>query len=142
MARRELLGRLKDERKYEEYAEARERENVRLDEEEAKRVLRLPQKRREEKAQKIARTIKARELDSKAEEARQQESEAKAKTRELKRESDRLKYAEFKRKEKEEQVQKQLRAMRVCPRGFHWIPQNGGYRCAGGSHWVNDSDLT
>lgn len=48
--------------------------------------------------------------------------------------------AERKRKE-EAKAQQKLRQMGVCVAGFRWIKQTGGYRCAGGSHWVSDSQL-
>lgn len=50
---------------------------------------------------------------------------------------------EARRKEemKEARAQQKLRNLGVCPVGFHWIKQSGGYRCAGGSHWVNDAAL-
>ena len=48
--------------------------------------------------------------------------------------------AERKRKE-ELQVQVKLREMGVCVAGFRWIKQAGGYRCAGGSHFVSNSEL-
>ena len=28
-----------------------------------------------------------------------------------------------------------------CPAGFTWIKQSGGYRCAGGSHWLSDKNV-
>ncbi|GJE97543.1 hypothetical protein PsYK624_137640 [Phanerochaete sordida] len=42
---------------------------------------------------------------------------------------------------REERVQQRLRQMGLCPLGFKWIKQVGGYRCAGGTHWVSNSDL-
>ena len=42
---------------------------------------------------------------------------------------------------KEQEAQKKLRRIGVCPVGFRWIKQAGGYRCAGGSHWVTDAEL-
>jgi len=48
--------------------------------------------------------------------------------------------AERKRKE-DLQVQVKLREMGVCVAGFRWIKQAGGYRCAGGSHFVSNSEL-
>jgi hypothetical protein len=42
---------------------------------------------------------------------------------------------------KEQQVQQKLSQMGVCCMGFRWIKQAGGYRCAGGSHYVSDSQL-
>lgn len=49
---------------------------------------------------------------------------------------------ELDRKRKEEaQVQRKLQDLGVCPVGFRWIKQAGGYRCAGGSHFVTDTQL-
>ena len=48
--------------------------------------------------------------------------------------------AEQRRKE-EQAVQAKLRFMGVCPVGYQWIKQAGGYRCAGGSHYVSDQQL-
>ncbi|KAF2095349.1 P-loop containing nucleoside triphosphate hydrolase protein [Rhizodiscina lignyota] len=42
---------------------------------------------------------------------------------------------------KEALAQKKLREMGVCCAGFRWIKQSSGYRCAGGSHSVSDSQL-
>ncbi|KAB8232587.1 P-loop containing nucleoside triphosphate hydrolase protein [Aspergillus alliaceus] len=42
---------------------------------------------------------------------------------------------------KEAQTQRKLRQMGVCVMGYRWIKQSGGYRCAGGSHWVSDAQL-
>lgn len=33
-------------------------------------------------------------------------------------------------------LQKKLTAMGVCPMGYSWIPMGSGYRCAGGSHYI------
>ncbi|TRM64558.1 P-loop containing nucleoside triphosphate hydrolase protein [Schizophyllum amplum] len=51
-----------------------------------------------------------------------------------------------KRKEQEEQrkreqAQKKLRQMGVCVQGYQWHKIPGGYRCAGGSHFVSDAQL-
>lgn len=48
---------------------------------------------------------------------------------------------EIEEKKKEQKAQEKLRQMGVCPVGYRWIKQAGGYRCAGGSHWVTDSQL-
>ena len=45
------------------------------------------------------------------------------------------------KKEEEVKVQTKLRSMGVCPVGFRWIKQSGGYRCAGGAHFVSDAQL-
>ncbi|KAM0354342.1 hypothetical protein ACHAPU_001386 [Fusarium lateritium] len=44
---------------------------------------------------------------------------------------------EEERKKIEEQ-KKKLMTLGMCPVGFQWIKQSGGYRCAGGSHWMSD----
>ncbi|KAL1306375.1 hypothetical protein AAFC00_005085 [Neodothiora populina] len=51
-----------------------------------------------------------------------------------------MKAAEEQRR-KEAVAQKKLREMGVCCAGFRRIKQSGGYRCAGGSHWVSDLQL-
>ncbi|KAJ7583678.1 P-loop containing nucleoside triphosphate hydrolase protein [Mycena floridula] len=38
-------------------------------------------------------------------------------------------------------VQTKLRSMGVCVAGFRWIKQHGGYRCAGGTHFISDAQL-
>lgn len=50
------------------------------------------------------------------------------------------------KKEEEERklkakMQQKLLASGLCPAGYHWIPQCGGFRCAGGSHFVSDELL-
>ncbi|KAL9584330.1 MAG: hypothetical protein Q9212_002190 [Teloschistes hypoglaucus] len=42
---------------------------------------------------------------------------------------------------KEAAAQRKLRTLGVCVAGFRWIKQVGGYRCAGGSHFVGDAEL-
>ncbi|KAL9639722.1 MAG: hypothetical protein Q9204_000975 [Flavoplaca sp. TL-2023a] len=44
-------------------------------------------------------------------------------------------------KEKEVKAQRKLSEMGVCVMGFRWIKQTGGYRCAGGSHFVTERQL-
>lgn len=50
---------------------------------------------------------------------------------------------ERKREERRVEAKKQecLRKIGVCCAGFRWIKQAGGYRCAGGSHWVSDGEI-
>ncbi|CAG1980975.1 unnamed protein product [Fusarium graminearum] len=47
---------------------------------------------------------------------------------------------EKKRKEIEARKAK-LMHMGICPVGFQWIKQDGGFRCAGGSHWMTNGDV-
>lgn len=44
-------------------------------------------------------------------------------------------------KRKEALAQAKLRQLGVCPVGFRWIKQAEGYRCAGGSHFVDNAAL-
>jgi len=44
-------------------------------------------------------------------------------------------------KREEARVQQKLRNLGVCVQGFQWIKQPSGYRCAGGSHFISDSQL-
>lgn len=81
------------------------------------------------------------ELLRKREEARIREMEARARRERIQREVERLQRKERERRAKEERAQVKLREMGVCPVGFRWIKEGGGYRCAGGSHWVDEASL-
>ncbi|KAK0634459.1 P-loop containing nucleoside triphosphate hydrolase protein [Bombardia bombarda] len=49
---------------------------------------------------------------------------------------------EERRRKEEEAKRKKLAAMGACPVGYAWIKQAaGGWRCAGGSHYMGDADL-
>jgi hypothetical protein len=51
---------------------------------------------------------------------------------------------EQRKKEKSEEeacCQQLLAKMRRCPMDFEWIKEDGGWRCAGGSHYVSDADI-
>jgi hypothetical protein len=58
-----------------------------------------------------------------------------------------LEEIERKKRELEEKLRREamerakLAQMGLCPMGFYWIRQSGGYRCAGGSHWVSDGEM-
>jgi hypothetical protein len=51
----------------------------------------------------------------------------------------RLREEERKRKEAMERKRK-LKVSGRCQVGYAWIKQAGGYRCAGGSHYMADAD--
>ncbi|KAI9888232.1 MAG: hypothetical protein M1814_000943 [Vezdaea aestivalis] len=44
-------------------------------------------------------------------------------------------------RKKERKAQEKLRDMGVCPVGYQWIKQEGGYRCAAGGHFVSNEAL-
>jgi Holliday junction resolvasome RuvABC ATP-dependent DNA helicase subunit len=48
---------------------------------------------------------------------------------------------EEERRKKQAEARKKLAAGGLCPMGYAWIAQGGGYRCAGGSHFVSDGQL-
>ncbi|TFK48386.1 P-loop containing nucleoside triphosphate hydrolase protein [Heliocybe sulcata] len=48
---------------------------------------------------------------------------------------------EERKRQEEARVQAKLRNMGVCVAGFQWIRQGGGYRCAGGSHFIDNAQL-
>jgi hypothetical protein len=116
------------------------------EQEEAHRLAEEAEREAEKKAAKL-REIQAKneaealELLRIREEARIQEMEAKAERERIYRELEKRKQEEEERRKNEELAQNRLREMGVCVAGFRWIKQGGGYRCAGGSHWVDDSQL-
>jgi hypothetical protein len=48
---------------------------------------------------------------------------------------------EAKQRQQEAKAQAALRQMGVCSAGYRWIKQASGYRCAGGSHFVDNASL-
>ncbi|KAM5356653.1 hypothetical protein ACJ41O_003299 [Fusarium nematophilum] len=44
--------------------------------------------------------------------------------------------AEEERRREIEAKKAKLQSMGICPAGFAWTKQGGGYRCAGGAHWI------
>ncbi|KAF1739382.1 Stage V sporulation protein K [Beauveria bassiana] len=48
---------------------------------------------------------------------------------------------EEERRQKEAEMKKKLEMEGRCPVGYHWIRQEGGWRCAGGSHFVSEMEL-
>ncbi|PYH78053.1 P-loop containing nucleoside triphosphate hydrolase protein [Aspergillus uvarum CBS 121591] len=49
--------------------------------------------------------------------------------------------AQAETRRKEQAVQAKLRSMGVCVQGYQWVKTLGGYRCAGGSHYVSNSQI-
>ena len=71
---------------------------------------------------------------------RQLEQERLQRESERRRRQEELARLERERK-KEEAAQRKLRTLGVCVMGFRWVKQAGGYRCAGGGHYVSDAQL-
>lgn len=104
----------------------------------------------EEKASAAARSLRGKQGNSPAEARQLQQENFAAKLREKEMATRRRaaqaelqvlqrKYEEEKKKEAE--TQKKCQQIGKCPQGYRWIKQAGGYRCAGGSHWIRDSEL-
>ncbi|KAI0434472.1 P-loop containing nucleoside triphosphate hydrolase protein [Xylaria sp. FL1042] len=115
--------------------------------------------KREYEAQKAAEELRLEELQRleeekrKAHEKRRQEIEEQVRKEKermeaalkAKREAEeKLKKAQEeaeKKRRQEAMVQKKIRDMGVCPVGYRWINVGGGYRCAGGSHYLSNGQL-
>ena len=95
---------------------------------------------RQLREKKAAEEAQARELRRRQEEARIEQEKARRERERAKEELERLKALQ-ERQEREKVVQERLRNMGVCVQGFQWIKQAGGYRCAGGSHYVGNDSL-
>jgi hypothetical protein len=81
------------------------------------------------------------ELQRQREEARLRELAARAAREKAAAELRARQEAERQRKEREARAQQKLRELGVCPVGYHWIKMGSMYRCAGGSHFVAESQL-
>lgn len=77
----------------------------------------------------------------KREEARLNEQNARIAAVKARVELERLRRVEETRKRDEARVQLRLQQIGKCVAGFQWIPQSGGYRCAGGAHFVSNEKL-
>ncbi|RYP33869.1 hypothetical protein DL768_011074 [Monosporascus sp. mg162] len=113
-----------------EYEAQREAEEARLEEvrrlEEEKRL--ANEKRRKEIEEEL------REEKRRIEAALKAKREAEEKLRKAQEEAE-------KKKRQELAVQEKIREMGICPMGYRWIKVGGGYRCAGGTHYLSNSQL-
>ncbi|KAJ9156715.1 Stage V sporulation protein K [Pleurostoma richardsiae] len=85
--------------------------------------------------------------DKRAEEEREEEYRRLQEASRRAREEDRAKIVEKllqeeARRKREAEIRQKLKMMGACPVGFSWIKESGGgYRCAGGSHYISDAAL-
>jgi SpoVK/Ycf46/Vps4 family AAA+-type ATPase len=106
---------------------------------------------REEEYQALRRSLKdaaeaARELIiggllAEEEEERKRQEEERKRQEALREKITRQLLAAEQRREREAEARKELAARGLCPAGFAWIAQSGGWRCKGGSHFVPDGQL-
>lgn len=115
-----------------------ERDKHALIERESEYKRRQAEKRKEE--QRIKDLIRAEKAAVDEEERRQLELKRIEAALERRRKDEELAAIERERA-KEMLAQKRIRMLGPCPMGFHWIKGSGGYRCAGGSHWLSDAAL-
>jgi hypothetical protein len=90
--------------------------------------------------QRIKELIRAEQAAAKEEERRLIEQQRVAAEIERRRKDAELAALEQQRKQ-EKATQKKLMMLGPCPMGYTWIKGSGGYRCAGGSHWLSDAEL-
>jgi hypothetical protein len=127
-------------------AEARKHDHQRLEQE---RILKQQLIEQEEllAKQELEKLRQAEQAARDDEERRRQEAERIKRELDMRRlEEIRLRMEEERQRRelarlREEQAQQKLRNLGVCVQGFRWIKAGGGYRCAGGSHFVTDAQL-
>ena len=82
----------------------------------------------------------ARQLEQKLNEARAERERARKEQERAKAEFEKMRMQRAQQK-REKAVQEKLRDLGVCQQGYQWLKQPGGYRCAGGSHFMSNSQL-
>lgn len=143
----EVWRQLQDDKRAAQQEEKRERERLALLEKERREAEEREERARVEEERLRLAEAKAKDEAERAELMRRREQERLKAARE-KEERDRIRAAqeaameEEKRKKKEEaRVQQKLRDLGICPAGFRWVKQAGGYRCTAGGHFVPNSAL-
>ncbi|EED23738.1 conserved hypothetical protein [Talaromyces stipitatus ATCC 10500] len=125
--------------------EAKEKEYLRLMQEEKEQQREL--QRREKEEGRVAREVeeakqqKDEEGKKRHEQARLLHEMERRKQEEIARELEKKRQALAEAQLKEQATQEKLRKMGVCVQGYRWIKQANGYRCAGGAHWVSNAQL-
>ena len=82
-----------------------------------------------------------REIERQLEEARRREAEVRAARERAVAALKKKQQEEEEKRRKEVEMQRKLDHMGLCPAGYQWIRQGGGYRCAGGSHFMSHGEL-
>lgn len=73
--------------------------------------------------------------------ARIREAEAKAARERAAAALSQMRQEQEKKKREEAMIQQKLRNLGVCVQGYQWIKNPSGYRCAGGYHFIHNSQL-
>lgn len=81
------------------------------------------------------------ELKRRREEARLREANARVERERIATMLEERRRAEEVKKRQEAKAQAALREMGICPAGYRWVKQAGGYRCSAGGHFVDNAQL-
>ncbi|KAH0828788.1 P-loop containing nucleoside triphosphate hydrolase protein [Lanmaoa asiatica] len=84
---------------------------------------------------------KQREIERQLEEARRREAMVKAARERAAAALKKKQQEEAEKRRKALEVQRKVNSMGLCPAGYQWFPQAGGYRCGGGSHFITCGQL-
>lgn len=98
------------------------------------------QKEKHQEEQRIKDLIRAEKAAAQDEERRRLEK-ARIEAELRRRQRDAEMAAIERQRAEEREMQEKIRMMGPCPMGFRWIKGSGGYRCAGGSHWLSDAQI-
>jgi len=105
--------------------------------EEAARKAEQARKEAEERIKKEKDEQKRRELENLERQEKENARIAKQKADDEKKKLELLKAQQ----QQEAKIQAELRKIGNCPAGYVWIKMGGGYRCGGGSHFVDESRI-
>jgi len=94
-----------------------------------------------EDAAEAARELVIKGLLAEEEEERKRQVEERRRREALRQQLVRKLMEEEERREKLAEARKKLASRGLCPAGYAWIAQSGGFRCAGGSHFVSEGQL-
>ncbi|THU96868.1 P-loop containing nucleoside triphosphate hydrolase protein [Dendrothele bispora CBS 962.96] len=131
----------------EEAAKKKQQEELQKAEEERREAARKEQEEIEKAKQlemEIARqqdAARIQELKRQREQQRLREEQARRERERREAELKAQREAEERERKEEMKAQQKLREMGICPAGYRWIKQSGGYRCEAGGHFVSDAQL-